>query len=83
MAGNRSVRTPCSRRLRWWLARLVTLFGVAIAALASCQSFRDTGQGARASSDEYAQLDDCVEHGGSWSIAAHRCEPAVDAARRE
>jgi len=83
MAGNQSARTPCSRRLRWWAARAATLFGVAIAALASCQNFRETGRGARAAHEELTRLDACVEHGGSWSMAGHRCEPVVDTTRRE
>jgi hypothetical protein len=59
---------------------MATVFGVAIAALASCQTFRETGHGARSALEEFAELDECVNHGGLWSMDAHRCELAADTA---
>jgi len=66
-----------SRRLRLCGARLATLLCLAIAALASCQPFRDDDTTFAAPLNDFADYDACVDRGGNWLIHAHLCkEPA-------
>jgi hypothetical protein len=80
MAGHGSTRIPCSRRQRWWAARMTTVFVIGIAALAACQPFGESNDPIRAAVDELAERDDCASHGGSWSIDTRRCGPEASTA---
>lgn len=60
------------------MARLTTVFGIGIAALASCQPFRDSGYQRHEVIEEFAELDECLDGGGSWSMDSHRCETAIE-----
>ncbi len=61
------------------MARLTTLFGVAIAALASCQRFHPEAPDPRGLAEELANVDACIHGGGSWSLDARQCVSGADA----
>ena len=61
------------------MARLTTLFGVAIAALASCQRFHPAAPDPRGLARELADVDACLHDGGSWSLDARQCVSGADA----
>jgi hypothetical protein len=63
-----------SQRLRLCGARLATLLCIAIAALASCQPFRDDDAVFSAPVTDFADYDACVDRGGRWLLQAHRCK---------
>ncbi|UPG90817.1 hypothetical protein L2Y96_03305 [Luteibacter aegosomaticola] len=73
-----TLRSQCWRRCG---ARLATLLCLGIAALASCQPFRDDDAVFYAPLTDFADYDACVDRGGSWLTQAHRCKepPAGDA----
>lgn len=56
---------------------MTTVFGIGIAAVASCQPFRESAHTAHATIEEFAEFDDCVNQGGSWSIDMHHCTIAA------
>lgn len=58
---------------------MTTVFGIGIAALASCQPFRESAHGVHTAIEEFAEFDDCMNQGGSWSIDRHRCDQGIDA----
>ena len=60
------------------MARLTTLFGVAIAALASCQRFHPEAPDPRGLAEELADVDACMRNGGSWSLDARQCVRGAD-----
>lgn len=64
----------CSRRVYLCCARGGTLFGIAVLAVASCQTFR-TGPATGASSPvaDYLEYDACLDRGGRWLMHAHAC----------
>ncbi|HVI53450.1 MAG TPA: hypothetical protein VM621_00175 [Luteibacter sp.] len=71
-----------SRRVYLCVARGGTLFGIAILAVASCQTFRDTPASRLASPvADYLEYDACLDRGGRWLMHAHTCiepsEPGV------
>lgn len=63
-----------ARRKRFYMARGITVLWIGVAALASCQRFRDgvleTRDIRRA---EFAAYDACIETGGSWSADTGIC----------
>lgn len=74
----------CSRRVYLCIARGGTLFGIAILAVASCQSFREKGA-ARVASPvaEYLEYDACLDRGGRWLMHAHACVELGDPGMRQ
>lgn len=70
-------RLPRSRRLRLCGARVATLLCLGIAALASCQPFRDDDAGFHAPLMDFAEYDACVARGGRWLVHTHRCSESL------
>ncbi|SFW55042.1 hypothetical protein [Luteibacter sp. UNCMF366Tsu5.1] len=78
MARVRSAPVHPSHRHHWWAARLTTVFGIAIASLASCQHFHPKAPDPRGLALELADVDACLDSGGAWSADTHRCVSRVD-----
>lgn len=57
---------------------MTTVFGVAIAALASCQRFHPQAPDPRGLAEELADVDACLDGGGSWSLDARQCVSGAD-----
>ncbi|MGE7138760.1 hypothetical protein ACQKIE_14140 [Luteibacter sp. NPDC031894] len=57
---------------------MTTVFGVAIAAIASCQRFHPHAPDPRGLAQELADADACLDGGGSWSLDARRCVRRAD-----
>ncbi|HEY4092178.1 MAG TPA: hypothetical protein VGN46_11730 [Luteibacter sp.] len=64
---------PRSRHLRLCGARLAMLLSLAVAALASCQPFREDDAVFSAPLTDFADYDLCLDRGGRWLTHAHRC----------
>jgi hypothetical protein len=60
------------------MARMTTVFGVAIAALASCQRFHPQAPDPRGLAQELADVDACLDSGGSWSMDSRQCVRRAD-----
>jgi hypothetical protein len=74
----------CSRRAYLCCARGGTLFGIAILAVASCQSFRDRPTSALSSPvADYLEYDACLDRGGRWLMHAHSCIEQDEAGIRD
>ncbi|APG03209.1 hypothetical protein BJI69_04330 [Luteibacter rhizovicinus DSM 16549] len=74
----------CSRRAYLCCARGGTLFGIAILAVASCQSFREgPTTGAASPVADYLEYDACLDRGGRWLMHAHACIEQGEAGVRE
>lgn len=69
-----------SRRLYRCAARSGTLFGIAILAVASCQSFpEERVRGPTTPVADHLEYDACLDRGGRYLMHAHTCverEPA-------
>lgn len=72
-------RHPRSLRKRLCGARVATLLCLAIAALASCQPFREDDAVFAAPLTDFADYDACQARDGRWLPHAHRCkDPSMD-----
>lgn len=77
MTGITSTSTRRSHRRRLHVARGVTVLGIGVAAIASCQRFRDIPLLAPQARDaQLSDIDDCAERGGHWNIDDWRCADA-------
>lgn len=73
-----------SRRVYLCAARGGTLFGIAILAVASCQTFRDKpATGISSPVADYLEYDACLDRGGRWLMHAHTCIEQNEASVRE
>ena len=76
--------SPYSRRVYLCAARGGTLFGIAILAVASCQTFRDKpATGISSPVADYLEYDACLDRGGRWLMHAHACIDHGEAALQE
>jgi hypothetical protein len=74
----------CSRRVYLCCARGGTLFGIAILAVASCQTFREKpASGLSSPVADYLEYDACLDRGGHWLMHAHACVEHGDTSVRE
>jgi hypothetical protein len=74
----------CSRRAYLCVARGGTLFGIAILAVASCQTFREKpATGISSPVADYLEYDACLDRGGRWLMHAHTCIEHGEAGVRE
>lgn len=74
----------CSRRVYLCAARGGTLFGIAILAVASCQTFREKpATGISSPVADYLEYDACLDRGGRWLMHAHTCIEQDEAGTRE
>lgn len=59
---------------RHCVTRCGTLFGIAILAVASCQTFRnEPARPIPSPVADYMEHDACLDRGGRWLMHAHRC----------
>jgi len=73
-----------SRRVYQCVARGGTLFGIAILAVASCQTFREKpATGVSSPVADYLEYDACLDRGGRWLMHAHACIEQDQAGVRE
>ena len=70
-------RLPRSPRLPLSGAPVPTMLCLGIAALASCQPFRDDDAGFHAPLMDFAEYDACVARGGRWLVHTHRCSESL------
>ena len=74
----------CSRRVYLCAARGGTLFGIAILAVASCQTFREKpAAGISSPVADYLEYDACLDRGGRWLMHSHACIERNEAGVRE
>lgn len=68
-----------SARAHLCLARITMVFGLAVAAFASCQRFKGPDEPQLAApAQQFEAYDACIGRGGRWLVQGFRCEePAI------
>lgn len=80
MTGNLASRNRRAHRRRLYVARGLTVMGIGVAAIASCQRYRPDSGVTHADLDaRLADIDACDAQAGRWNIERDTCEaPPAD-----
>lgn len=77
MADIASTSARRSLRRRLCMARGMTVLGIGVAAIASCQRFREDAAGGHAALEsQLTRVDACLDRGGHWEVDDRHCTEA-------